>query len=64
MEQTGFGSDGKYEITEKTLLKDKLKVTKDTGRITAIRKHFPYVHHHLQRDKSKLTTRLTKQPTI
>ena len=36
MEQTGFGSDGKYEITEKTLLKDKLKVTKDTGRITAI----------------------------
>ena len=36
MEQTGFGSDGKYEITEKTLLKDKLKVTKDTGCITAI----------------------------
>ena len=31
MEQTGFGSDGKYEITEKTLLKDKLKVTKDNA---------------------------------
>ncbi len=28
MEQTGFGSDGKYEITEKTLLKDKLKSQK------------------------------------
>ena len=28
MEQTGFGSDGKYEITEKHFLKDKLKSQK------------------------------------
>lgn len=36
MEQTGFGSDGRYEITDKTLLKDRLKVTKGTGQVTAI----------------------------
>lgn len=36
MEQTGFGSDSRYEITDKTLLKDYLKVTKHTGQITAV----------------------------
>lgn len=36
MEQTGFGSGASYEITDKTLLKDYLKVTKDSGQITAI----------------------------
>ncbi len=35
MEQTGFGSSSKYEITDKTLLKDCLKVTKSSGQITA-----------------------------
>ena len=36
MEQTGFGSGASYEITDKTLLKDYLKVTKDSGQIIAI----------------------------
>lgn len=36
MEQTGFGSNGKYEITDKTILKDRLNVTKGTGQVTAI----------------------------
>ena len=36
MEQTGFGSDVKWEVTDKTLLKDTLEVTKATGQITAI----------------------------
>ncbi len=36
MEQTGYSSDGKYEITDKTLLKDRLKVTKSRGQITAV----------------------------
>lgn len=38
MEQTGYGSTIKYEVTDKTLLKDKLKVTKDEGQIEAIEK--------------------------
>ncbi len=36
MERTGFGNDESYEVTEKTLLKDKLDVTKASGQITAI----------------------------
>ncbi len=35
MEQTGFGQNIKYEVTEKTLLKDKLNVIKGEGQITA-----------------------------
>ncbi len=38
MEQTGFGSSASHEVTDKTLLKDKLKVTKDEGQITAVDK--------------------------
>lgn len=36
MEQTGYGSGAKYEITDKTLLKDRLNVTKDSGQITEV----------------------------
>lgn len=36
MEQTGFGSDAIWEVTDKTLLKDVLEVTKATGRVTAV----------------------------
>lgn len=36
MERTGYGSDATYEVTDKTLLKDKLKVEKLTGQVTAI----------------------------
>lgn len=36
MERTGYGSDKTYEITDKTLLKDKLNVTKAAGQITAV----------------------------
>lgn len=36
MEQTGFGSDAKWEITDKTLLKDVLEVNKDLGQVTAV----------------------------
>ncbi|MGN0106600.1 MAG: S-layer homology domain-containing protein [Hominilimicola sp.] len=36
MEQTGFGSSASFEITDKTLLKDYLNVTKDSGQITAV----------------------------
>jgi len=36
MEQTNFGSNPTFEVTDKTLLKDKLKVTKSEGQITAI----------------------------
>lgn len=36
MEQTGFGSNIKYEITDKTLLEDKLKVKKLEGQVTAV----------------------------
>ncbi len=36
MEQTGFGADAKWEVTDKTLLKDVLEVTKASGQITAI----------------------------
>ncbi len=36
MEMTGFGQDIEYEVTDKTLLKDKLKVTKSSGQIVAI----------------------------
>ncbi len=35
MEQTGFGPNSKYEITDKTLLKDRLKVQKLEGQITS-----------------------------
>lgn len=38
MEQTGFGANASYTVTDKTLLKDKLNVTKGTGQITAIAK--------------------------
>lgn len=38
MEQKGFGTNSSYEITEKTLLKDNLKVTKEEGQITAVEK--------------------------
>lgn len=36
MEQTGFGEDAKWEVTDKTLLEDKLEVSKKTGQVTAI----------------------------
>lgn len=36
MEQTSFGENPKYEIVDKTLLKDRLGVTEHTGQITAI----------------------------
>ncbi len=36
MEQTGFGSNEKYEVVDKTLLYDVLGVSKLTGQITAI----------------------------
>lgn len=35
MEQTGYGDNIKYEVVEKTLLENNLKVTKVTGQITA-----------------------------
>lgn len=38
MEQTGFGTNASYEVTDKTLLKDNLKVTKAEGQITAVEK--------------------------
>lgn len=38
MEQTGFGSNASYEVTDKTLLKDNLKVTKAEGQIVAVEK--------------------------
>lgn len=34
MEQVGFGDDGKYEVVDKTLLKNKLGITKDEGIVT------------------------------
>lgn len=36
MEQTGFGNDTKWEVTDKTLLEDVLEVTKESGQITAV----------------------------
>ncbi len=36
MEQTGFGEDAKWEVTDKTLLGDVLDVTKASGQVTAI----------------------------
>ncbi len=36
MEQTGFGADATWEVTDKTLLSDVLKVTKAEGQVTAI----------------------------
>lgn len=36
MEQTGFGSNEKYEVVDKTLLKDVLSVSKLTDQVTAI----------------------------
>lgn len=36
MEITGYGDDLKYEVTDKNLLKDKLKVTKGEGQVVAI----------------------------
>lgn len=36
MEQKGFGANATYEVSEKTLLKDKLNTTKESGQITAI----------------------------
>lgn len=36
MEQTGFGQDASWEVTDKTLLKDVLEVTKAQGQVTAI----------------------------
>ena len=36
MEKVGYGSNASYEVTDKTLLKDKLDVTKHTGQINAI----------------------------
>lgn len=38
MERKGFGEDESYEVTDKTLLYDKLGVTKAEGQITAIEK--------------------------
>ncbi len=35
MEQTGFGSNIQYEVTDKTILADKLNVEKGVGQITA-----------------------------
>jgi len=36
MEQTGFGNDINYEVVEKTLLENKLNVTKVTGQVEAV----------------------------
>lgn len=36
MEKTGFGTNASYEVTDKTLLADKLKVEKLSGQINAI----------------------------
>lgn len=36
MEQTGFGSNVNYEVTDKTLLEDKLDTVKVTGKVEAI----------------------------
>lgn len=36
MEQTGYGSNIKYEVTDKTLLEDNLETTKFTGQVTAV----------------------------
>lgn len=36
MEKVGYGNNASYEITDKTLLKDKLDVTKHQGQINAI----------------------------
>lgn len=36
MEQTGFGENSRYEVTDKTLLKDNHKVTKEIGQVTAV----------------------------
>lgn len=36
MEQTGFGSNVKYEVTDKTLLENKLDVTLVTGKVEAV----------------------------
>lgn len=36
MEQTGFGSNVKYEVTDKTLLKDKLNTTLIKGKVNAV----------------------------
>ncbi len=36
MEQTGFGSNTKYEITDKTLLEDKHNITLVTGKVNAV----------------------------
>lgn len=36
MKQTGFGENGKWEVTDKTLLTDVLNVTKNSGQVTAI----------------------------
>ena len=38
MEQKGFGTSVSYEVTDKTLLGDKLNVTKADGQITAVEK--------------------------
>ncbi len=35
MEQTGYGDDVKYEVVDKTLLEDRLNVTKVTGQVVA-----------------------------
>lgn len=35
MEQTGYGNDAQYEVVDKTLLSDRLDVTKGYGQITA-----------------------------
>ncbi len=36
MEQTGFGDDAKWEVTDKTLLEDVLEVTKAQGQVTSV----------------------------
>jgi len=36
MEQTGYGENARYEVTDKTLLRDKLNVIKDEGQVTAV----------------------------
>lgn len=36
MEQVGFGEDASWEVTDKTLLEDKLEVTKAKGQVTAV----------------------------
>ncbi len=36
MEQTGFGSNTKYEVTKKTILKDKLGISLITGKVNAV----------------------------